>query len=316
MILAAQEDLRRDIARAMHDGPAQSLTNIVLQAQIVERLIASDPAAARPETRELIAMVQSTLDATKSFIFDVRPMVLDDLGLVPTVRRSARDRGRRAGIPVDFDSMGTDRRLPMELESGVFRMLEESLAGYLAGSPGARRRPAGLEHDHARGGRPVRPRARSRRADGRAEIEAAESSKGGRLRGRAKPEPELPAALAAMIDERRGRAGRGARGGHRADRPAGQGVARRPGAGRDPRRRGRAVGRRIPGPDHRRPAASRLTARSAVGNTGMCRPAPHGQGLVEYGIVLALSALVIVVLLVFFDDQVAAVLGWLSNQLP
>jgi Flp pilus assembly pilin Flp len=48
----------------------------------------------------------------------------------------------------------------------------------------------------------------------------------------------------------------------------------------------------------------------------MCRPAPHGQGLVEYGIVLALSALVIVVLLVFFDDQVAAVLGWLSNQLP
>ena len=107
MILTAQEDLRRDIARAMHDGPAQSLTNIVLQAQIVERLIASDPAAARPETRELIAMVQSTLDATKSFIFDVRPMVLDDLGLVPTLRRSARDRGRRAGIPVDFDSMGT-----------------------------------------------------------------------------------------------------------------------------------------------------------------------------------------------------------------
>ena len=135
MILAAQEDLRRDIARAMHDGPAQSLTNIVLQAQIVERLIASDPAAARPETRELIAMVQSTLDATKSFIFDVRPMVLDDLGLVPTIRRSARDRGRRAGIPVDFDSMGTDRRLPMELESGLFRMLEESLAGFLAGGP-------------------------------------------------------------------------------------------------------------------------------------------------------------------------------------
>ena len=135
MILAAQEDLRRDIARAMHDGPAQSLTNIVLQAQIVERLIASDPAAARPETRELIAMVQSTLDATKSFIFDVRPMVLDDLGLVPTLRRAARDRGRRAGIPVDFDSMGTDRRLPMELESGIFRMVEELLDGYLLGQP-------------------------------------------------------------------------------------------------------------------------------------------------------------------------------------
>ena len=135
MILAAQEDLRRDIARAMHDGPAQSLTNIVLQAQIVDRLISTDPEAAKPETRELIAMVQSTLDATKSFIFDVRPMVLDDLGLVPTLRRSARDRGRRAGVPVEFDSMGADRRLPMDLESGIFRMVEESLAGYLTGHP-------------------------------------------------------------------------------------------------------------------------------------------------------------------------------------
>ncbi|HEV8282049.1 MAG TPA: histidine kinase, partial [Candidatus Limnocylindrales bacterium] len=45
VLMAAQEDLRREISRAMHDGPAQSLTNIVLQAQIVERLVASDPAA-------------------------------------------------------------------------------------------------------------------------------------------------------------------------------------------------------------------------------------------------------------------------------
>jgi len=42
----------------------------------------------------------------------------------------------------------------------------------------------------------------------------------------------------------------------------------------------------------------------------------RGQGLVEYGIILGLSALVIVILLVFFDDQIAAVLAWLSNQLP
>ena len=93
LLLTAQEDLRREISRAMHDGPAQSLTNLVLQAQIVERLMASDPASARGEVGQLVAMVQQTLDATKSFIFDVRPMVLDDLGLVPTLRRAARDRG-------------------------------------------------------------------------------------------------------------------------------------------------------------------------------------------------------------------------------
>jgi two-component system sensor histidine kinase DegS len=135
LVLTAQEDLRRDIARAMHDGPAQSLTNIVLQAQIVDRLVDRDPVLARSEVKALIAMVQTTLEATKSFIFDVRPMVLDDLGLVPTIRRAARERGRRAQIVVDFDSLGADRRLAMELESGLFRMIDQALAGYLSTAP-------------------------------------------------------------------------------------------------------------------------------------------------------------------------------------
>jgi len=135
MILGGQEDLRREIARQMHDGPAQSLSNIVLQAQIVERLVERDPSMASGEVRLLIAMVQQTLESTKSFIFDVRPMVLDDLGLVPTLRRAARDRGGRAGIHVEFDSLGQDRRLPMDLESGLFRMLDEALTGYLGLSP-------------------------------------------------------------------------------------------------------------------------------------------------------------------------------------
>lgn len=46
------------------------------------------------------------------------------------------------------------------------------------------------------------------------------------------------------------------------------------------------------------------------------RPREEGQGVVEYGIILGLSALLILILLVLFDDQVAAVLGWLSSQLP
>jgi signal transduction histidine kinase len=131
LVLAAQEDLRRAIARAMHDGPAQSLTNIILQAEIVERLLQRDPAAAAAEVRGLVEMVERSLEATKAFIFDVRPMVLDDLGLVPTLRRAARERGRRARIPVEFDSVGQDRRLPMELETGLFRLLDDLLAAYL-----------------------------------------------------------------------------------------------------------------------------------------------------------------------------------------
>jgi two-component system sensor histidine kinase DegS len=187
LLLAAQEDMRREIARAMHDGPAQSLTNIALQAQIVEHLVASDPQKASSEVRQLVAMVQQTLDATKSFIFDVRPMVLDDLGLVPTLRRAARDRGRRAGVPVEFESMGQDQRLPMDLESGLFRILDEALTAYL----GARAERVSLKLDWSD------------------RVEARMSASRAAATSRAAPVPEatssadLPPALAAMMDERR-----------------------------------------------------------------------------------------------------------------
>ncbi len=185
LILTAQEDLRRDIARAMHDGPAQSLTNIVLQAQIVDRLVERDPSLARAEVKALVAMVQLTLEATKSFIFDVRPMVLDDLGLLPTIRRAARDRGRRAQIVVDFDSLGSDRRLPMELESGLFRMIDQALAGYLS----------------------TNPRRVVIRLDWGDQIEARIAAVAEEPAARADelpaPDATTPAALSQMIDERR-----------------------------------------------------------------------------------------------------------------
>ena len=173
LVLAAQEELRREIARTMHDGPAQSLTNIVLQAQIVERLLRRDPEQASGEVRQLIAMVQQTLDATKSFIFDVRPMVLDDLGLVPTIRRAARERGRRAQTPVEFESFGTDRRLATDLESGLFRILDEALAAFLQGRPAR----VVIRLDWADG---LEARVRAVRPEG---PEAADRGTGGRRHG-------------------------------------------------------------------------------------------------------------------------------------
>ncbi len=80
-------------------------------------------------------MVEHALDATKEFIFDVRPMVLDDLGLVPTLRRTAADRGRRAGVEIDLDSQGTERRLAQDAESGLFRLIDDTINGYLALRP-------------------------------------------------------------------------------------------------------------------------------------------------------------------------------------
>jgi two-component system, NarL family, sensor histidine kinase DegS len=130
-VLAAQEQMRREIARQMHDGPAQSIANIALQAQVVQRLFERDPERANQELNELVAMVQQALEATKTFIFDVRPMVLDDLGLVPTLRRSAAERSRRWSVAVRFESVGTDRRLSTELESGLFRMIDDAVGAFI-----------------------------------------------------------------------------------------------------------------------------------------------------------------------------------------
>src|SRR4029453_4060223 len=123
------------IARAMHDGPAQSLTNIALQAQIVQRLVAQDTDRAVVEVAQLVDMVQHTLEATKTFLFDVGPLVLHDLGIVPTLRRTARDRSRSARVPVEFDSIGPDRRLGPDLESALFRIVDDAITGYLTTNP-------------------------------------------------------------------------------------------------------------------------------------------------------------------------------------
>ncbi|MDP8905848.1 MAG: histidine kinase [Chloroflexota bacterium] len=130
-VLAGQEEMRRQIARQMHDGPAQSIANIALQAEVVQRLLLADPAAGERELGELRQMVQHALEETKNFIFDVRPMVLDDLGLVPTLRRAAQDRARRTERRVRFESVGADRRLDAELESALFRIVDDAVGGYI-----------------------------------------------------------------------------------------------------------------------------------------------------------------------------------------
>lgn len=135
MLMRSEEDLRRDIVRQLHDGPAQSIANIGLQAEIVERLMQKDDPRATDEIEALRQLVQAALDTTKTFIFEIRPMVLDDLGLAPTIRRTATDRARRSGISVDFDSHGIEDRLDSDIESAVYRSVDEAIAGYLALQP-------------------------------------------------------------------------------------------------------------------------------------------------------------------------------------
>mgnify|MGYP001031333807 CR=1 FL=1 len=126
-VIEAQENERRRLARQMHDGPAQSLTNLILQAEICERLFDLDPEEARVELENLKQAVNATFQNTRRFIFGLRPMMLDDLGLVPTLRRHIQDFQEKSGLTIDLHIMSEERRLAPHLEVTIFRVIQELL---------------------------------------------------------------------------------------------------------------------------------------------------------------------------------------------
>jgi two-component system sensor histidine kinase DegS len=126
-IIEAQEGERQRLARQMHDGPAQSLTNLILQAEIVEKLFDRDVNQARSELTNLKNAVNATFQKTRDFIFELSPMMLDDLGLLPTLRRYIDDFQGKSGLQITLDVVGEERRLPPYVEITIFRIIQELL---------------------------------------------------------------------------------------------------------------------------------------------------------------------------------------------
>ncbi len=124
-VIEAQEAERLRLSRQMHDGPAQSLTNLVLQAEICEHLFDRDPKRAKTELAELKESVISTFHEVKSFIFDLRPMMLDDLGLAPTLKRYAEGLAENGFDGLEMTITGRDRRLAAYQEVTIFRVIQE-----------------------------------------------------------------------------------------------------------------------------------------------------------------------------------------------
>lgn len=126
-IVQAQEEEKLRLARLMHDGPAQSLTNFILQTEICQRLFDRDPARAAEELGNLKTAASVTFQKVRDFIFDLRPMMLDDLGVVPTVRRFIDSFRERTDMEVKLDFVGEERRLESHREVMLFRGIQELL---------------------------------------------------------------------------------------------------------------------------------------------------------------------------------------------
>ncbi len=124
--IEAQESERQRLAQQMHDGPAQSLTNLILQAEIVERLFDAEPARSRAELGQLKTSANVTFQRVRDFIFALRPMMLDDLGLLPTLRRYTQQFETVNKLPVTLNLNG-DRALVPYIEVTIFRAVQELL---------------------------------------------------------------------------------------------------------------------------------------------------------------------------------------------
>src|SRR5574341_12398 len=127
-VMDAQEEERERLARQMHDGPAHSLTNFILQAEICQkRFDKGNIDKARDELMNLKTAAGEAFQRVRGFIFDLRPMMLTDLGLVPTIKRYLDAFESKTGIETEFQLSGQaqDKRPPSYAEVLIFRGVQE-----------------------------------------------------------------------------------------------------------------------------------------------------------------------------------------------
>ncbi|WP_337833543.1 sensor histidine kinase [Desulfotruncus arcticus] len=126
-IIRAQEEERKRVAREIHDGPAQLLANIVMRAEYILKLMEVEPQNVKTELMRLQELVRQSLQDVRKIIFDLRPMVLDDLGLVPALNRYVEDYRNQHKQNIEFVFFGKQARLNPATEVALFRVVQEAL---------------------------------------------------------------------------------------------------------------------------------------------------------------------------------------------
>ncbi|OAT72415.1 sensor histidine kinase [Parageobacillus thermoglucosidasius] len=132
-IIEAQEEERKRLSREIHDGPAQMLAHVIIRSDLMEKVLKDRGIeAAILEIRDFKKMVRSALYEVRRIIYDLRPMALDDLGLVPTLRKYLQTiEDYNKGIDISFVHIGEEMRLPPRLEVAVFRLVQEAVQNAL-----------------------------------------------------------------------------------------------------------------------------------------------------------------------------------------
>jgi two-component system sensor histidine kinase UhpB len=124
-IIQAQEQERQRIARELHDETSQVLTSLLISLTLLEKSVGTQEARERiADTR---ALAHSTLRAIRNLSIDLRPSALDDLGLLPALRWYVKEYQKKCSIDVAFHATGFKERLPAEMETALYRIVQECL---------------------------------------------------------------------------------------------------------------------------------------------------------------------------------------------
>ncbi|WP_414648412.1 sensor histidine kinase [Cerasibacillus sp.] len=127
-IIQAQEEERRKISREIHDGPAQMLANILLRSEVVEKTMRERTLDdAIKEIKIVRSLIRQSLHDVRRIIYDLRPMALDDLGLIPTLNKYLSTVAEFHNITIDLTELGINRRLESKYEVALFRLIQEAV---------------------------------------------------------------------------------------------------------------------------------------------------------------------------------------------
>jgi signal transduction histidine kinase len=126
-VVSAQEGERQRIARELHDGTGQILTALGLGLAAAGESLKSDPILAAGQLAELKRLNADALQELHDLIGDLRPAILDDLGLIPALKGQVREFESRTGVEAKFNVEGKRRSVRPDIETIVFRIGQEAL---------------------------------------------------------------------------------------------------------------------------------------------------------------------------------------------
>ena len=126
-VIKAQEEERLRISREMHDGPSQNLSNLILKTELCIKLLDKDIDRTRLELQSLKSIIRTTIDETRRMIYNLRPMALDDLGLVPTLERYIDKIRNEVNYDITLDVMNGEDNVNSIISLTLYRIVQEAI---------------------------------------------------------------------------------------------------------------------------------------------------------------------------------------------